>query len=61
MDGAQAASLTRSLGARTVIPVHYDSWDHFTEAREQIAARFTEAGLADRLHRLTPGTAEPLD
>ncbi|MFD4941469.1 MBL fold metallo-hydrolase [Streptomyces sp. NPDC058409] len=61
MDGEQAASLTRSLGARRVVPVHYDSWDHFTEGHEQIAARFTEAGLADRLHWLTPGIAEPLD
>ncbi|MEU9617624.1 MBL fold metallo-hydrolase [Streptomyces sp. NPDC088251] len=61
MDGAQAAALTRSLGARRVVPVHYDSWEHFTEGREQVTARFAEAGLADRLHWLTPGVAEPLD
>ncbi|GGT26528.1 hypothetical protein GCM10010207_27560 [Streptomyces atratus] len=61
MDGARAASLSRSLGARRAIPVRYDSWDHFTEGHEQIAARLTEAVLANRLHRLTPGIAGPLD
>ncbi|MFE7038210.1 hypothetical protein ACFU9X_01760 [Streptomyces atratus] len=61
MDGARAASLSRSLGARRAIPVRYDSWDHFTEGHEQIAARLAEAVLANRLHRLTPGIAGPLD
>ncbi|GAA1183241.1 L-ascorbate metabolism protein UlaG (beta-lactamase superfamily) [Kitasatospora gansuensis] len=58
MDGAQAAALTRSLGARRVVPVHYTSWEHFTEGRAEVDARFAEAGLADRLHWLTPGLPE---
>ncbi|BFV55595.1 MBL fold metallo-hydrolase [Kitasatospora sp. CMC57] len=58
MDGAQGAALTRSLGARRVVPLHYASWEHFTEGRAEIDARFAEAGLADRLHWLTPGTPE---
>ncbi|MFE4519685.1 MBL fold metallo-hydrolase [Kitasatospora sp. NPDC056783] len=61
MDAAQAAALTASLGARRVVPVHYASWEHFTEGRAETAERFAVAGLADRLHWLTPGVAELLD
>ncbi|MBD0673526.1 MBL fold metallo-hydrolase [Streptomyces sp. CBMA156] len=60
MDAAQAAALTRSLGARRVVPLHYTSWEHFTEGREETTAHFREAGLAERLHWLTPGVAETL-
>ncbi|WP_086558677.1 MBL fold metallo-hydrolase [Streptomyces africanus] len=49
LDSAMAAEAARILGARRVVPVHYDSWAHFTEGREELAAAFTAAGLADRL------------
>ncbi|MFF4837540.1 MBL fold metallo-hydrolase [Streptomyces sp. NPDC001315] len=49
LDSAQAAEAAQFLGARRVVPVHYDSWAHFTEGREELAAAFTAAGLADRL------------
>lgn len=44
--GAEAASI---LGARRVVPAHFDSWAHFTEGRKEIETAFTAAGLADRL------------
>ncbi|MFE1443485.1 MBL fold metallo-hydrolase [Streptomyces sp. NPDC058739] len=49
LDSAQAAEAARILGARRVVPVHYDSWAHFTEGGDELAAAFGEAGLADRL------------
>ena len=49
LDSAQAAEAARILGARRVVPVHCDSWAHFTEGREDLVAAFTKAGLADRL------------
>ncbi|UXY17763.1 MBL fold metallo-hydrolase [Streptomyces cynarae] len=49
LDSAQAAEATEILGARRVVPVHYDSWAHFTEGRDELVAAFTVAGLADRL------------
>jgi L-ascorbate metabolism protein UlaG (beta-lactamase superfamily) len=49
LDSAQAAEATRILGARRVVPVHYDGWAHFTEGRDELVAAFTAAGLADRL------------
>jgi hypothetical protein len=32
-----------------VVPVHYDSWAHFTEGRDDLVEAFTAAGLLDRL------------
>ncbi|MGW0485249.1 MBL fold metallo-hydrolase [Nonomuraea sp. NPDC003214] len=49
LDSAQAAEAARILGARQVVPVHYDSWAHFTEGRDELVAAFTAAGLLDRL------------
>ncbi|MFJ9034119.1 MBL fold metallo-hydrolase [Streptomyces sp. NPDC102274] len=49
LDSAQAAEAAEILGARRVVPVHYDSWAHFTEGRDELVAAFTAAGLADRL------------
>ncbi|MFF6995285.1 MBL fold metallo-hydrolase [Streptomyces sp. NPDC008313] len=51
LDSAQAAEATRILGARRVVPVHHDSWSHFTEGRDELEAAFTAAGLSDRLDR----------
>ncbi|MET7339381.1 MBL fold metallo-hydrolase [Nonomuraea sp. NPDC005650] len=49
LDSAQTAEAAEILGARRVVPVHYDSWAHFTEGRDELAAAFTTAGIADRL------------
>ncbi|OLT30641.1 Zn-dependent hydrolase [Nocardiopsis sp. CNR-923] len=49
LDSAQAAEASRVLGARRVVPVHYEGWAHFTEGRADLEAAFDEAGLTDRL------------
>jgi L-ascorbate metabolism protein UlaG (beta-lactamase superfamily) len=49
LNSAQAAEAVKILGARRAIPVHYDSWAHFTEGRDELVAAFTDAGLVDRL------------
>ncbi|MFD4503571.1 MBL fold metallo-hydrolase [Streptomyces sp. NPDC058457] len=49
LDSPQAAAAAQLLGARRVVPVHYDSWAHFTEGRDELVSAFTAAGLADRL------------
>lgn len=49
LDSAQAAEAAHILDARRVVPVHHDSWAHFTEGRDKLAAAFTAAGIADRL------------
>jgi L-ascorbate metabolism protein UlaG (beta-lactamase superfamily) len=49
LDSAQAAEAVKILGARRVVPVHYDGWAHFTEGRDELVAAFTAAGLVNRL------------
>ncbi|MGC0421170.1 MBL fold metallo-hydrolase [Embleya sp. AB8] len=49
LDSAQTAEAATILGARRVVPVHFDSWGHFTEGRDALIATFTAAGLVDRL------------
>jgi L-ascorbate metabolism protein UlaG (beta-lactamase superfamily) len=50
-----AADAARILGARVVIPNHFDGWSHFTEGFEDLKAAFGGAGLADRLLPALPG------
>jgi L-ascorbate metabolism protein UlaG (beta-lactamase superfamily) len=42
---AQAAII---LGARTVIPLHFEGWTHFTQGADQLRAAFAGHGIADR-------------
>jgi len=49
LDSAQAVEAAQLLEARRVVPVHYDSWAHYTEGRGDLVAAFTEAGLLERL------------
>ncbi|MFF1446312.1 MBL fold metallo-hydrolase [Streptomyces sp. NPDC058295] len=49
LDSTQAAQAAKILDAGRVVPVHYDSWAHFTEGRDELVAAFAAAGLADRV------------
>ncbi|MGW4383176.1 MBL fold metallo-hydrolase [Kitasatospora sp. NPDC004531] len=49
LDSARAAEAARILGAHRVVPVHFDSWAHFTEGRDALTAAFAAAGLSDVL------------
>ncbi|OEJ94749.1 MBL fold metallo-hydrolase [Streptomyces thermolilacinus] len=50
LDSAMAVEAARILGARRVVPAHMDSWSHFTEGPEEVAAAFRAAGLDQRLY-----------
>lgn len=49
LNSAGAAEAAKILRARRVVPVHYNSWAHFSEGQDELVAAFTAAGLADRL------------
>jgi L-ascorbate metabolism protein UlaG (beta-lactamase superfamily) len=53
-EGVEAA---RALAGATIVPVHFEDWEHFSEGRPVIAAAFEAAGLADRLRWLARGVA----
>ncbi|MFI2641768.1 MBL fold metallo-hydrolase [Streptomyces sp. NPDC018610] len=60
LDSVRTAEAARILGARRCLPLHCDSWEHFTEGRDDLRAAFAAAGLADRLTLLPPGRSAAL-
>jgi L-ascorbate metabolism protein UlaG (beta-lactamase superfamily) len=57
LDSEQAAQAARILGARRIVPVHFNSWQHFTEGGDVLRDAFARAGLDSRLILLQPGEA----
>jgi L-ascorbate metabolism protein UlaG (beta-lactamase superfamily) len=55
LTSAQTAEAAQILGASHVVPLHFDSWRHFTEGADELANAFADAGLTDRLTLLQPG------
>ncbi|MDN3020518.1 MBL fold metallo-hydrolase [Streptomyces sp. S.PB5] len=55
LTSEQAAEAARILGARHVVPLHFEHWAHFTEDGPTLTKAFAEAGLTERLHLLAPG------
>jgi L-ascorbate metabolism protein UlaG (beta-lactamase superfamily) len=50
-----AAEASQILGARVVVPLHFEGWTHFTQGRATLLAAFERVGLADLLHLPQPG------
>lgn len=55
MDGQQGAKLLKTLEADYIVPMHYESWGHFTEFGKDLSKAFDDAGIADKVRWLTPG------
>lgn len=55
----EAVQAARALPNATIIPVHFEGWEHFSESRAEIERAFRAAGLEQRLRWLTPGS--PVD
>jgi L-ascorbate metabolism protein UlaG (beta-lactamase superfamily) len=45
----RAVEAARLLGARAIVPVHFEGWAHFTQGADDLRAAFEAAGLGDRL------------
>lgn len=50
LDSKGAAAAAAVLGAKIVVPAHYDGWEHFSEGLADIELAFYEAGLSSLLH-----------
>ncbi len=55
MDGAEAARLFREIGADVLVPMHFESWGHFAEKREALAAALEREGVMDKVLWLEAG------
>jgi L-ascorbate metabolism protein UlaG (beta-lactamase superfamily) len=47
---AEAVEAARAFADATIIPMHYEGWEHLSESRQQIEDAFTCTGLEGRLH-----------
>ncbi|KAG2225224.1 hypothetical protein INT45_009553 [Circinella minor] len=58
MGGSDAAKLVRNLGADVLVPIHFESWLHFTEYRDDLRKVFEEEKVLDKVCWLTPGESK---
>ncbi|OBG77188.1 MULTISPECIES: MBL fold metallo-hydrolase [unclassified Mycobacterium] len=49
LTSARAAAAAELLGARVVVPAHFDGWAHFSEGLGDVVTAFDQAGIGDRL------------
>ena len=49
MTVEEATRLARHFDKATIVPLHFDGWEHFTESRAEILREFQKAGLEHRL------------
>jgi L-ascorbate metabolism protein UlaG (beta-lactamase superfamily) len=52
MTAEEAVAAARVFEGASIVPLHYEGWEHFSESREQVERAFAEAGLGDRVHWL---------
>ncbi len=56
----EAVIVARAMPRATIVPVHFEGWEHFSESRQEIERAFANAGIEHRLRWLTPGAAVSL-
>ncbi|KAL3671446.1 hypothetical protein V7S43_003368 [Phytophthora oleae] len=56
MGGVQAAQLTRDIGAEKMVPLHFESWKHFTESGDDVRAELAvDPVVKDKVVWVVPG------
>ncbi|GAA3573284.1 MBL fold metallo-hydrolase [Nonomuraea rosea] len=63
MTARQAVRLCAAITPHTVLPVHYEGWQHFRQSREGVERDLRRAPkqLSSRFHWLPRGSAEPVE
>jgi hypothetical protein len=57
MDTNDVLETARAFPEATIVPIHCDSWAHFTQTRDDVAVSFRALGVESRLRTLEPGVA----
>ena len=60
MSAEDGIEFARAFPSATIVPLHYEGWEHFSESRNEIQHAFEAAGCADRLLWLQPGVRTAL-
>ena len=55
LSADHAADVAKILGARRVIPLHFEGWSHVMQGAAELKAAFSGNGVADRLLMLERG------
>jgi L-ascorbate metabolism protein UlaG (beta-lactamase superfamily) len=55
LSSDRAAEAAKILGARAVVPVHFEGWTHFTQGADVVRAAFAGNGITDRLVLMARG------
>ncbi|PYH94361.1 putative Zn-dependent hydrolase of the beta-lactamase protein [Aspergillus ellipticus CBS 707.79] len=55
MGGADGARLFRALGADILVPMHYESWGHFTQFGAELRQVFEAEGISEKICWLKGG------
>ncbi|PYI15464.1 Metallo-hydrolase/oxidoreductase [Aspergillus violaceofuscus CBS 115571] len=55
MGGEEGARLFRALRADVLVPMHYESWGHFTQFGEELRAVFEAEGISEKVCWLKGG------
>ena len=60
MSANDVLDTAAAFPAATIIPLHYEGWQHFTQDGSDLQRAFTALGIADRLRILAAGVTEQL-
>uniref|UniRef100_A0A060SY11 ARAD1A16896p n=1 Tax=Blastobotrys adeninivorans TaxID=409370 RepID=A0A060SY11_BLAAD len=55
MNGKDAVKLFREIKADVLVPLHFESWSHFAEDKDNMIKAFEEDGIMDKVCMLSPG------
>jgi len=52
---SDAVEAARAFANATIVPLHFEGWEHFSETRADVEEAFRQAGLSSRLRWPEPG------
>lgn len=55
MGGEDAARLVREIGIERLVPMHFESWHHFTQFGKDLKQILEKEGIMDKVCWLEPG------
>ena len=61
MEADHAIEYAQALGARKVIPIHFEGWAHFTEGRDPAKGAVADSEIEDRTIWLRSGETAEID
>jgi len=61
LTAADAVTLAKAWPHTTIVPLHFEGWDHFSEGAAEVKEAFASAGLSGRLRWLAAGEPTAID